>query len=191
MTHRYYGSTGGSGSCPWSTTRRRRLEDAGELFDVTLQVAEEHPFDDGPDGHLAERRMRAEPLEVGIGDCAQTDHGRVRLGGDPVEQLTRGEQPVAPDRLDPVRVGLHPPKGHRFAKPVEDPLDLADPVRQHLGDMGEELWRVPARLGLCAEVLARGPRRAGLDRRSERLEPVVRLDESIGEEGASHVASFT
>src|SRR5215207_2132012 len=128
MTHRYYPSTGGSGSCPWSTSRGRRLEDPGQLLDVTLQVAEEHPFHHAADRHLAERRVRPDPLEVGVGEGPEADHGRVRLARDAIEQRMRRQGAVTPDGLDPVRVGLDPPERHRLREPFEDALHLSDPI---------------------------------------------------------------
>ena len=52
----------------------------------------------------------------------------------------------------------------RFAgRPVEDPFDLAQPVGQHLLEVGEELGRSPAGLGLRAVQLGQRPGPGALD----------------------------
>ena len=48
---------------------------------------------------------------------------------DPVVQLARRERPVALDEPDAHRVGRDPAERHGLRLAVEDPLDLAEPVR--------------------------------------------------------------
>ena len=128
---------------------------------VVLEMADGEPGRDVRDGHVAAgrrgcpsapaRRRRAPASDGASGRCPRRP-GRTARGG---------QRPVALDdrrcgrRRSPTR-----PKGTGSGRVVEDPLDLAEPVRQHLREMGEDSRGPQRRFRGVVEPLGERPRRA-------------------------------
>jgi hypothetical protein len=108
-----------------------------------FEVAEQHPLDDRADGHLAACLVQAGSRQVLVAERAQPLVPAPRASLDPVEQLRRRQLPIAADHLDPTRVGPDPAERGRTVRGRDQPLDLAEPVAQHLSDVGQELRRAP------------------------------------------------
>ena len=119
------------------------------------------------DGLLAAGRMESPAHQVGRRSApaagVRTVPSRPRSG-----PAARGCGSVRSRSISPIRIASvwSPAVAGRFG-PIEDPLDLADPVRQHLRAMGEDLARPPVGLGLRPERLGERPRLAGLEAGSE------------------------
>ena len=80
---------------------------------------------------------------------------------DPIEQLACRQRSVAPDPADPAGFLATRPNGSdSVGGAARIALDLAEPVRQHLRDVGEDLLRTPVGLRLRAVSLAERPRLA-------------------------------
>ena len=106
---------------------------------------------------------------------------------DPVVQHAWRERPVAPDEPDPDRVCRDPAERHRVGRAVQHALDLALPVLRHLGEVGEDLARPPARLIRIVVDGGHRPGCAGLHRRTGRGQPAACRLEPV--EQVVHVAS--
>ena len=122
--------------------------------------------DDEPVGHLCDReltstRMEAAPRELGRREAPPAPIEALEVSVDPVVKLSRRHGPVAFDQGDAHRVGRDPAERHGVGISGEHPLDLAQPVRNHLREVGEDFARPPAGLIRVIEGLGQWPRRPG------------------------------
>ena len=167
-----------------------RRQDPLQLDDVLLAVPDDEPLRDGPDGHLAQARVLADPGCVRLGEGRQSFHPPMQPSVDPREQHPQRQRSVAGDQPDARGVIRDPAEWHRSpALAVHDPLQLAEPEGEHLGDMGKDLARTPRRLGFRAEVFGQRPRLTGGDTRSQGRVRGAGIGESIqvgGQIGGRH-----
>ena len=119
------------------------------------------------DRHLAAARMepasrqlgrRQRPPARGRTGSARRRSGRTARAAGATGRA-RGSR--SGPRRSPIR-----PNGTGSGRPGQDALDLAEPVRRHLGEVGEDLARPPARLVRIVVDRGHRPGRAGLDRRA-------------------------
>ena len=129
---------------------------------MLLAVAQDEPFRDVPDRHLAEPRVHTDLGPVGVGQCREPVEPRTKPIVDAGEQHAQRQGSITGDQADPGRVVRHPAEGHgRAAIALEDPLQLTEPEREHLRHVGEDLARSPRCLGLRAEGRGQWPRFSG------------------------------
>ena len=105
--------------------------------------------------------------------CPRCGGPAVDAGVDPVEQLAERQRPVALEDAEPQRVVRGPPERDPVPGPVPASTrrsNSPEPVREHLGRMGQHLAGTPRGLGLGAEVLGEAPRAARLHPRAQRGE---------------------
>jgi hypothetical protein len=186
--HRPRKSPRGRSGCRTRTRRSGAIEDLAQLLDVLLEVADEEARQDAVDGHLAQPRMEAAAGEVARGEGPHPGCKPACPRGEVVEQLRGWLEAVAPDPLDPGRIGRDAPERNGLLPAVEDPGDLGLPVVEHLRDVGEDLLRAPVRFGLAAVGSAERPRVAGRDVGPEALDRGAGGTETDGEGG--HVGRF-
>ena len=108
---------------------------------------------------------------------------------DPRVQLPGRQRPIAADERDPNGIAADPAEGNGLGWSGEDPLDLAQPVGKHLGDVGEQLHRTPGRLGIMVEPGGERPRCSGIDAGAELVEAMARRLESLREGVVAHGVS--
>ncbi len=142
-------------------------EDAIQLGDMVLGMAESEPFEDHRGWHLAEPGVQTDRSSFGLAERAETPRPVAQARVHPVEQHPQRQRPIALDAAEPQRIVRHAPEGGRSWRAVDHSLELAQPERQHLGDMGEDLARPPRGLRACPEVGREVPWFAGSDPRSE------------------------
>ena len=137
-------------------------QDLLELAHVVLEVADDEPVRHRLDRELAAGRVEAASRQLrrsqGAPAPVEAPEGSRRSGRTALAAAATGRARrwrCAPGRW---RSGRTAPA--RVAG--QDPLDLAQPVRSHLGKVGEHLARSPAGFIRVVEGLGQRPRRPGL-----------------------------
>src|ERR1700730_3039640 len=146
---------------------------------MLLQVTHDEPIQHREDRHLAPRGMKSAPGELVRGQCSDAPVVALGAGLDPLEQLAQREAAVALDHAQPQRILRGSSERSGLGRSVEDPLHLAEPEREELGEVGQGLARPPGGLRLGPEPLGQGPWFAGLDRRAETADRPRRRLQSI------------
>ena len=129
---------------------------------MVLEVADDEPLRHRCDGELAARRVETASRQLRRSQGAPAPIEPPEGFVDPVVHLSRRHRPVALDEGDPHRVAGDPAERHRLRLAGQHPLDLAQPVRCHLGEVSEHFTRSPAGLIGVVEGLGERPRRPGL-----------------------------
>jgi hypothetical protein len=93
---------------------RAHGENLLQLTNVLLEVSDDEPLDEALDRHLAEARVETSPSPLGGLELGKANPHGGKTGIDPIEQLARGQVPVAPDPIDPLRVRCDPAERDRF-----------------------------------------------------------------------------
>lgn len=145
-------------------------EGCGKLVEVIFEMTRDHPLGDLRDGHLASRRVEASPVAGGLIQLGPPPAPAFDPGGDPRFKLGDRQGPVPADDGDPAFVGGDPPERFGARLRGDDPLDLAEPIGEHLHEVGQDLGRAPGRLRSVIEALGKGPRTAGSQCRCQALE---------------------
>ena len=133
------------------------------------------------DGQDPEPRMEALASQVRRVELADSSGQAPAVRRDASEQLAQRQRPVAADGADPDDIGGDAPEGDRRGRwALENPLDLPEPEREHLLDVGEDLGWGPMRLILSPVVLGQLPRTCVHDPGAERQQTADRGVEAVG-----------
>lgn len=106
---------------------------------MALQVVDDVAIDDGRDIRLPVPWVCPTACCLRRRQLGQSRGDPRRLGTNPRVELSEGQGAVPLDDGDPQGIGLEPTEGHRLCARrgvIDDALDLAEPVAQHLGDVG-------------------------------------------------------
>ena len=127
-----------------SGVRRRRIVSSWATWSSAWPIT--NRSEDAADRHLAEASGGRPTLARSSASSVGQPLAQSRRPPSMRANRTRsGQRSVALDQRDPDRVVGDPPERHGLRPvAVDDPLQLAEPERQHLGDVGEHLARAPA-----------------------------------------------
>ena len=150
-----------------------RVEDLAQLANVALDVADEERLEHVRHRHGAPRWMHAASGRFLVRQRFEAPGDPIGARFDAIHELADRKGPIAADHSDPERVALYPaernllPARSGALVRIEEALDLTEPVRQHLADVGQHLGRAPARFGARPVDIREGPRRKRLELRLE------------------------
>ena len=138
------------------------------------------------DVELAERRVKTHPVALRCVELGPASLPALEPVRDASEEFPHGQRPVALDDRQPHVVRGDAPERFRTRRHVHDPFSLAEPIGEHLAQVGEDLPRTPGRLRCVIEALGKWPWPASRQPPTERRHAAGRRRQPCAEFVSAH-----